>query len=194
MNTRVRTKDAQDAILADPLLNKVVDIIDIRYWHYNDKGLWAPEAGKNMAPRQWMRKFPVGKTGAAEAYKAVREYRDRYPEKAVTFYSQQYPQYGWAILMGGGSLANVKIDNEQLRKDLSMMKPMNGKDCKMLGNGSLGYLIYRSGSNPSVQLSPGIYAVYAVDEKSGEVKISMKSAKISSVYEPSHPIEWLQRK
>jgi hypothetical protein len=63
-----------------------------------------------------------------------------------------------------------------------------------LGNGGLGYLIYRSGSNPSVQLSPGIYTVYAVDEKSGEVKISMKSAKISSVYEPSHPIEWLQRK
>ena len=188
------TKDAQDAILADPLLNKVVDIIDIRYWHYNDKGLWAPEAGKNMAPRQWMRKLPVGKTGAEEAYRAVREYRDRYPEKAVTFYSQQYPQYGWAILMGGGSLANVKIDNEQLRKDLSMMKPMNGKDCKMLGNGSLGYLIYRSGSNPSVQLSPGTYTVYAVNEKSGEVKISMKSAKISSVYEPSHPIEWLQRK
>lgn len=56
------TKDAQDAILADSVLSKVVDIIDIRYWHYSDKGLWAPEAGKNLAPRQWARKFPVGKT------------------------------------------------------------------------------------------------------------------------------------
>ena len=34
------TKDAQDPILADPVLNKIVDIIDIRYWHYNTKGLW----------------------------------------------------------------------------------------------------------------------------------------------------------
>lgn len=40
------TKDAQDSILADPELSKVVDIIDIRYWHYNTKGLWAPQAGK----------------------------------------------------------------------------------------------------------------------------------------------------
>ena len=188
------TKDAQDAILADPLLNKVVDIIDIRYWHYNEKGLWAPEAGKNMAPRQWMRKLPVGKTGAEEAYRAVREYRDRYPEKAVTFYSQQYPQYGWAILMGGGSLANIKIDNEQLRNALTKMKPMDGKDCWVLGDNESGYLIYKTGGEPSVALAPGSYEVYTIDERTGEVKISMKSVKISSVYEPTHPKEWLQRK
>lgn len=188
------TKDAQDAILADPVLNKVVDIIDIRYWHYHEKGVWAPEAGKNMAPRQWMRKFPVGKTGGDEAYKAVREYRDRYPEKAVTFYSQQYPQYGWAVLMGGGSLANVQIANEQLRRDLTMMRPMDGKDCRLMGNQACGYLIYTTGGNPSVTLAPGTYAVYTVDEQTGEVKISMKSVKIASVYAPKHSIEWLQRR
>ena len=75
------TKDAQDAILADPELSKVVDIIDIRYWHYNTKGLWAPEAGKNLAPRQFMRKMKVGKTGFAEAYNAVKEYRTKYPKR-----------------------------------------------------------------------------------------------------------------
>ena len=188
------TKDAQDAILADPILNKVVDLIDIRYWHYNEKGLWAPEAGKNMAPRQWMRKLPVGKTGAKEAYQAVREYRDRYPEKAVTFFSQQYPQYGWAALMGGGSLANVRIESEPLRRDLPAMRPMDGTGCWMLGNEERGYLIYAAGGKPSVTLAPGIYDVYAVDERTGEVKISMKSAKISSAYTPKHPIEWLRRR
>jgi len=101
------TKDVQDSILADPQLSKVVDIIDIRYWHYNTQGLWAPEGGKNMAPRQWMRKMKVGKTGPDEAYRAVREYRDRYPDKAVTFFSQQFPSYGSAILKAGGSLPNV---------------------------------------------------------------------------------------
>ena len=188
------TKDAQDVILADPILNMVVDIIDIRYWHYNTDGLWAPEAGKNMAPRQWMRKMPVGKTGFEEAYRAVREYRDRYPDKSVTFYSQQYPQYGWAVLMGGGSLPNVKISSEQLLKDITVMKPMDGKNCKMLGNESCGYLIYRTGGNASVQLKPGTYTVCSVDEKTGDVKTTMKSAEINAVYAPSHPIEWLQRK
>ena len=103
------TKDAQDAILQDPELSKVVDIIDIRYWHYNTDSLWAPPAGKNLAPRQFMRKMKVGKTGFAEAYKAVKEYRLRYPDKAVTFYAQQYPQYGWAILMAGGSCPSTAV-------------------------------------------------------------------------------------
>ena len=45
------TKDVQDAILADPKRAAVVDIIDIRYWHYKTDGIFAPEGGKNMAPR-----------------------------------------------------------------------------------------------------------------------------------------------
>ena len=147
-----------------------------------------------MAPRQWMRKMPVGKTGFEEAYRAVREYRERYADKCVTFYSQQYPQYGWAVLMGGGSLPNVSISNEQLLKDIAQMKPMDGKGCKVLGSGHIGYLIYRTGGDASVQLAPGTYTVYSVDEKSGEVKITMKSAEINTVYAPSYPIEWLQRK
>lgn len=79
------TKDAQDAILADSVLSKVVDIIDIRYWHYSDKGLWAPEAGKNLAPRQWARKFPVGKTSMEDMERAINEYKERYPDKIVIY-------------------------------------------------------------------------------------------------------------
>ena len=79
------TKDAQDALLADPKLGKIIDVIDIRYWHYSDKGLWAPEAGKNMAPRQWQRKFPIGKTSKEDINKAINEYKDRYPDKIVIY-------------------------------------------------------------------------------------------------------------
>ena len=79
------TKDAQDAILADPVLSKIVDIIDIRYWHYSDKGLWAPEAGKNLAPRQWARKFPVGKTSKEDVMRAINEYKEKYPDKIVIY-------------------------------------------------------------------------------------------------------------
>ena len=67
------TKDVQDAILADPKRAAVVDVIDIRYWHYKKDGIFAPEGGKNMAPRQHMRKMKVGKITFNEAYKAVSE-------------------------------------------------------------------------------------------------------------------------
>ena len=55
------TKDVQDAILDDPVRSKIVDIIDIRYWHYNTKELYAPKGGVNLAPRQHARKIESGK-------------------------------------------------------------------------------------------------------------------------------------
>lgn len=192
------TKDAQDVLLEDPILNKVVDIIDIRYWHYNTKGLWVIEGGKNMAPRQWMRKFPVGKTGFEEAYKAVREYRERYPDKAVTFYSQQYPSYGWAILMAGGSMPNVVIADSRLRSDLCSMRPMDGEGCVALGDETTGYLVYATADQVRMPVADGTYQVSIVHPKSGETKLSMKSVKMKGQsFEVNdadqHRIYWLKK-
>lgn len=77
------TKDVQDAILNDTQRAKLVDIIDIRYWHYKVDGLYAPEGGKNLAPRQHARKMKVGKVTFDEAYRAVSEYRKKFPEKRL---------------------------------------------------------------------------------------------------------------
>jgi len=50
------TKDVQDAILADKKRNPVIDIIDIRYWHYQADGtVYAPQGGENLSPRQHAR-------------------------------------------------------------------------------------------------------------------------------------------
>jgi hypothetical protein len=50
------TKDVQDAILADPVRSKIVDVIDIRYWHDQADGTsYAPAGGMNLAPRQHAR-------------------------------------------------------------------------------------------------------------------------------------------
>lgn len=195
------TKDAQDAILADPELSKVVDIIDIRYWHYNTKGLWAPEAGKNLAPRQFMRKMKVGKTGFAEAYNAVKEYRTKYPEKAVTFFSQQYPQYGWAILMAGGSCPNVAIGSDKLLTDLTKMSYISGEGnsaTQVIGNPAVGYVIYAHGEGDiTLNVENGKYTLHAVDTKSGLVKTVKKSEKISGTYTISGKAKdtayWLER-
>ena len=61
------------------------------------------QKAENMAPRQHMRKMKVGKVTFTEAYKAVNEYRQKFPQKAVTFYAQNYPAMGWAVFMAGGS-------------------------------------------------------------------------------------------
>jgi len=177
------TRDVQDSILANPILNKVVDIIDIRYWHYNTNGLWAPEGGKNMAPRQWMRKMKVGKTGFAEAYKAVREMRDRYPDKAVTFFAQQFPEYGWAILMAGGSLPNIpvrpadKLQNVFL-KEVCLMTPVEGQNCIAIGREGKGYLVYPQGGTPAITVADGKYQVYAIDMKHGDIRLLKKAMRL----------------
>ena len=183
------TRDVQDSILADPALNKVVDIIDIRYWHYNTEGLWAPEGGKNMAPRQWMRKMKVGKTGFNEAYRAVREMRDHNPDKAVTFFAQQYPDYGWAILMAGGSLPNIPIREKSadklqkiFLKDVCRMQPVEGKDCVAVGDAATGYLVYPQGDAPTIAVSNGKYRLYTIDTKSGAVKLLQKSVRLNGSY------------
>lgn len=195
------TKDAQDSILADPELSKVVDIIDIRYWHYNTKGLWAPQAGKNLAPRQFMRKMKVGKTGFAEAYNAVNEYRMKYPDKAVTFFSQQYPQYGWAILMAGGSCPNVKIESDKLLADLTKMSHISGEgnsDYQVIGNAETGYLIYtHTDGDIALNIKAGKYALHEVNIKTGKVDTIKKSESSNGKYtisgKGSNKVYWLER-
>lgn len=195
------TKDAQDKILADPRLARVVDIIDIRYWHYNTDSLWAPPAGKNMAPRQFMRKMKVGKTGFAEAYKAVKEYRVKFPDKAVTFFAQQYPQYGWAILMAGGSCPNVPVKDKTFLADVAKMSYVSGEggsDAQVIGADGTGYVIYsHGGGNITLAAEEGKYALYTVGITDGEVKMLKKSIKTSGTYIISgngkDAVYWLKR-
>jgi hypothetical protein len=109
-------KDVQDAILADETRGGRVDVIDIRYWAYTaDGGLYAPAGGQNLAPRQHLRMTKKKPGGFNEITKAVREYRMRYPNKAVTYYADEHcpsEHDGWAVLRGGGSLADVALPEE----------------------------------------------------------------------------------
>ena len=196
------TKDAQDSILADPELSKVVDVIDIRYWHYNTDGLWAPPAGKNMAPRQFMRKMKVGKTGYKEAYKSVSEYKRLYPQKAVTFFAQQYPQYGWAILMAGGSLPNIPVKDVKFLTDAAKMYVMandGGDDSyDILGNPDVGYIVYtHNNREQKLAASPGKYNIYAIDKGNGTMKILEKKISITSAHTipqiKSEQVYWFEK-
>ncbi|WP_460764863.1 DUF6298 domain-containing protein [Niabella terrae] len=99
------TKDVQDAILKNPAYTNLIDVINIEYWHYQaDGSVYAPAGGKHLAPRQWARLLKPKSSSFEQVYRAVREYRDAYPEKAVLYNAVNADQYGWAVFMAGGSL------------------------------------------------------------------------------------------
>ena len=104
------SKDIADAILANPARARQVAAIDMRYWQYRPDGsLWAPPGGKNVAFREAIG-ADFGRAGDAppdttpqQVYRQVREYHDRYPDKAIVAWN------GGAgpipILMAGGAEA-----------------------------------------------------------------------------------------
>ena len=156
-----------------------------------------------MAPRQWMRKMKVGKTGFNEAYRAVREMRDRHPDKAVTFFAQQYPDYGWAILLAGGSLPNIPIGGNDadkwqtvFLKEVCMMTPVEGHDCVAIGHKDKGFIIFPLGASPSIDVPAGNYQVFTIDMKRGDIKPYQKSLRLQGSFTPqdmpSGQLLWLR--
>lgn len=180
------TKDVQDAILADSKRAAIVDVIDIRYWHYkNDGTVWAPEGGKNMAPRQHMRKMKVGKITFDEAYRAVIEYRQKYPQKAVTFYAQNYPALGWAVFMAGGSCPVIPVKDKSFLSDAVAMEveETNTSDYKKMVKSGIGAIIYsKSEMEVPIQLTTGKYILKYIDPLSGEIKLIDKYLNINGLY------------
>jgi hypothetical protein len=107
------SKEITDAILANPARARQVAVIDMRYWQYRPDGsLWAPPGGKNLAFREMIAK-DFGRSDDAppnttpyQVYRQVREYHDRYPDKAiVAWHSGAGPI---PVLMAGGAQALIR--------------------------------------------------------------------------------------
>lgn len=170
------TKDVQDAILANPERAAVVDVIDIRYWHYREDGsLYAPLGGLNLAPRQHARLVDVGKESFESVYRAVQEYREKYPDKAVMYATNRHEDFAWAAFMAGGSLAAVPpVAHPEFLVDAADMQPIrlpaNPSDQWALGNTEKEYIIF-SNSSESVQLdlsnAKGMYNLRWINPEDG---------------------------
>lgn len=167
------TKDVQDAILADKERAAVVDMIDIRYWHYQADGkAYAPAGGQSLAPRQQARLFKPKKTSFDEVYRAVHEYKLKYPQKAVMYSGDNFDSYGWASLMAGGSLANVPaFADPQLQHSIEEMVPFEipGKPAQQwaLAIPGKAYLIYTAGTALNLSLPEGRFLLRNIDIKTG---------------------------
>lgn len=172
------TKDVQDAILNDANRAKTVDAIDIRYWYYKEDGTtYAPQGGVNLAPRQHARKLKTGKETDDQVYRAVREYREKYPEKVVLYSTDGSSRFGWAVLMAGGSLPNIpKIQLSSFSSEVSGMKFVNGNTFSdavwKLENKGKAYLFYAKNSQDiSIDLASdkGDFEVYSINATTGSV-------------------------
>ncbi len=122
------TKDVTDEILSKPHFNEVVSIVYNRFgtegwWYQPDGTLYAPQGGKNLAPRQWSRQLKPKTPGFEQVHKTVLEYRTRYPDKPFVY--QGPAQHCWANLLGGGSLVPLpQTTDQELLSAIVSMRPM----------------------------------------------------------------------
>lgn len=157
-------KNIQDSILADKELRSVVSAIGIEQWYYTRKGLYAPDGGENLAPRQYSRRLRPGAVGFEEVYRSVSETRKAYPDKAVCYFGPAYPQMAWAVLMAGGSCPALSL-SDSLRKALATMTDSHTDgSVYVLSDGKGRTLVYAPTAS-SISLPAGKYAVTRIDEK-----------------------------
>ena len=187
-------KDVQDAILADPVRSKVVNIIDIEQWFYHNKGEYAPPGGVNMAQRQYMRKIRTGSARFEDVYRAVSEYRQQYPDKAVIYSAQKAPELCWAALMAGGSCAAIPVTDKAFLAELSQMTPRPSLVAGFyMLSGDNGYLFYRESEGSfNIDLGEGNYTLYSIDARSGVLTRLRDTS--SSVTLESKGVYWLKKK
>ncbi|WP_221284553.1 DUF6298 domain-containing protein [Mucilaginibacter sp. SP1R1] len=199
------TKDVQDAILADPSKASVINVIDIRYWYYQANGAaYEPIGGQSLAPRQQARIFKPKAASFEQVYRAVHEYRTKYPTKVVLFSADGYDHFGWAVFMAGGSLPVLpKNTNTQFLTNASGMAPIalpgSPKNQWALGSAK-GFIVYTdSGSSIHLNLSANAsYKVQWVDPQTGEVLTGEQEVKGDNDTEIKSPksgaaILWLTR-
>ncbi len=175
-------KDVQDFVMQDSVLAGAVDIINIEQWWYNKKGLYAPEGGKNIAPRQYLRRLRPGKVTFADVYRCVAECRSQWPDKAVVYYGNAYDQFGWAVLMAGGSCPAIAVRDIAFLKAVATMNPTVSTDGSyIIRNASGDCVIYVDADSVNIArgLSNGTFAVRQIDEKTGNIgrptKITIKN-------------------
>jgi hypothetical protein len=189
-------KDVQDAILADEERAAIVDVIDIRYWCYTaGGGMYAPAGGQNLAPRQHLRQTREKPGGFFEIARAVSRYRAGFPEKAVTYYAEQHcpsRHDGWAVLMGGGSLADVPKLPPELAAAIPTMRPVViGEDTWVLASDS-GSLTYSTRDEIAFQIPPESQVrLEWIDPRSGEIVESETSEDTSGVTMKT-PVLWVR--
>lgn len=188
-------KNIQDSIMQDTEAAKAVDIINIEQWWYTRKGLYAPEGGRNMAPRQYFRRMRPGKVTFEDVYRSVSECRKKWADKAVMYYGNSYDQLGWAVLMAGGSCPVIPVTDKAFLKNVATMNPVSGGEGVYVMSNSLNEsLIYieSDGKTANITLPNGSAIISSIDEKTGEIGKARKLNGSESLGTMPHGIYWIR--
>lgn len=210
------SKAITDAILADPVRAPLVEVIDQRYWQYlADGSIFAPDSNGELAFRE-QRTTAFGKDAVppgtpALVYKQVREYHDRFPEKAIICgHAGQGPI---PILMAGGAMplladysaaqplkperddrALINFVREHLGDKLASMEPRDvGGETWCLADARGEHWLFYSAAGDQLTLGPATHlnghVGFWFDPQKGSIKkVQIKSSE--TVAKPS-PDAWL---
>lgn len=193
------TKDVQDEILADSNYRDLVSVIDIRYWWIQSDGtVYAPQGGKHLAPRQHARLLRPKPASFEQVVQAVREYRAKYPDKAVLYSADS--RFGWAVLLGGGSLPQLPAQTDLALLEAAVrMKPFvwpNGSRCPALAEAPKQYLVYvpegEALSWPDGERGQP-FEIRKIDLKTGQV-LSVQTVSPNEWTPESPALYWIVRK
>lgn len=180
------SKAVTDAILADPARAAHVDAIDTRYWQYLEDGtLFAPDGLGKLAFRE-LRTERFGRDAIMPSkpefvYRQVREYRDRFPDKAII---TGHAGFGpLPVLMAGGAApvlaestaprvgdprddaALLKFVAERVADVLPRMKPADGlaSDAWCLADPARTAVLIYSAAGETIALTRTLAAPAAAD-------------------------------
>ncbi len=164
-------KDVQDAILADDRRNALVDVIDFKYWWVSPKGLYAPEGGLHLAPRQHERLWKGGRPNDETLATMAAQYRQQYPEKAIIC---DFDQASWAFLCAGGSMPNLPASTSpQLLEAIPFMDPWIATASERTwglwqeGKGGLIYIREQPSLDLDLRHEEGSFEVIRLEPKTG---------------------------
>lgn len=171
-------KNVQDAILADAKRAEIVDVIAFRYWWRSDKGLYAPDGGQDLAPRQFQRQLGGTPPSDVNLATMAAEYRAKFPSKPVIAASEQglnLSRSGWAYVCAGGSMPNLpRTTDAVLLAAIPRMRPWSEASTDgrwVLREPGKQYLLYSAVKSAELDLADetGSFVVRKVNVRTGEV-------------------------
>ena len=195
-------KNVQDAILADAQRAPIVDIIAFRYWWRTDKGLYAPNGGENLSPRQFQRLSRSGEPSDQNLATMAAEYRRKFPAKPVIAASEQglnLSHGGWAYLCAGGSMPNLpRTTDASLLAAIPSMSPWAEASTRgrwVLREPGKQYLIYSSASATPLDLASeqGSFRLRGINSRTGEIAAETKIVQAGAKISLPSGVVWLTR-
>jgi len=193
-------KDVQDAILADAPRRAIVDVICFRYWWQVDGGLFAPQGGINLSPRQFERKWKQGSPNDENLAAMAAEYRQKYADKAVIACGEDedMSRGAWAFVCAGGSMPNLPATTAgQLLVAIPRMQSWpaaSGQNRWALREPGRQILICSGEDAPGeldLTAEPGVFHVKVVDSATGAVTAVNTVTGGARVKLPEAEIVWL---